>query len=208
MRGANDMLLFNEQELRVLMTRREASVYSAVEAVDAEKMKSGNLAEIATQLASQHALTAPRLLEDKVTVEQQEAQVDVRGDPNFMLFDRSRPAYKPGTQISFFVPFEGNPELFSARPSRWSSNPPRARVENRELVVSRQGISLNAEQVKASFQQELANIKQWLEWIEQDVSSFNRELHAKVYQRLEARRERLKNAQGVVESLGFPTRKR
>jgi hypothetical protein len=64
-----------------------------------------------------------------------DAAVDVRHDQMRWIEDRSRPAIVPGERTEVRVPFEGDPELFYSKPNTMSSSPPRAVIENGEVVL-------------------------------------------------------------------------
>ena len=124
------------------------------------------------------------------------------------ILDRSGAFSLRWTQVSFHVPFDGNPDLFGARPSRFTLNPPRAEVRDGEWVFSYKRLDRDAQAVKAQLEGELASTREWLSWIQNDISSFNESLRAKAKQRIERRRERLVEDQGTVSQLGYPLRRR
>lgn len=206
MRSRSDTLFVNH-DLHTLLQQREAEMNASIEQADAGRIQSSNLAELAAHFAKQYELRTPRLREDEVKVDQREVEVDISRDPNFAIFNRGGSNYRPGTEVSFYVPFEGDADLFEAKPSTWSSSFPHASIDGSELVISHQGVQLQTEGVKAFFNQELRLIKEYLGWIEKDVDQFNASLQSKAYQRLEARRERLKQGQSVVDGLGFPRKR-
>ena len=146
--------------------------------------------------------------ESDIQASQEETQVDVSHDPRRFIFDRSRPFYLPGTTVSFHVPFDGDSELFGAQPSSFTSCPPQADVRDGELVFSFKRLDHDAQVVKAEFERQLAAVRQYLSWVQNDVAPFNESLRAKAKQRIEHRREKLLKDQGMVSQLGYPLRRR
>src|SRR4030042_1298093 len=64
-----------------------------------------------------------------------DAQVNVTGRFEYDIFD-GRPTYVNGTRLTFFVPYEGDGELFQCKPSTFNYNPPRADVREGELIFT------------------------------------------------------------------------
>jgi len=98
------------------------------------------------------------LKEDAIETDQREATVDVSQDQQRIIFDRSQPFYMKGTEISFFVPYEGDGNLFEFKPNHFTLNPPRAHVDEGQLVLSYTRLDHDAEAVKREFQSDLASI--------------------------------------------------
>jgi hypothetical protein len=79
-------------------------------------------------------------------------QIDISRDPGHMEFYlETGPTQVAGTQITFFVPFEGDPDLFRCQPSVHQLYGPRARIEGSELSLMYQTTDHNAEPIKAEF---------------------------------------------------------
>jgi hypothetical protein len=106
------------------------------------------------------------------------------------------------------VPYEGEKDLFFCHPSTFNFNPPRATITKNEAQFVYERLDHNAEAVKSEFGRDLANLREYLGWIEQDVKQFNSQLKQKIQQRIEWRKQKILNDRGLVASLGFPLRKR
>jgi hypothetical protein len=141
-------------------------------------------------------------------VEQNEASIDVSQDLFRIVFDRSGPFYVKGNGVSFFVPFEGDKELFKCQPSTYTMNPPLGLIRENELVLHYDRTDHNAEAIKSTFQNDLGRIRQYLQWMSDNVSQFNQSLGDRVKSHIEERRSKLLKDQGLVSALGFPLRRR
>ena len=141
-------------------------------------------------------------------MEQKETQVDVSRDPRRMIFDRSEPFFVKGTDIAFFVPFEGDAALFNCQPNQFSLSPPRGCVTNGELVLRYIQTEPDAIAVKREFERDLASIKQYLASISEQVTRANEELKAKINLWVQTRRNWLLTNQSMVASIGYPMRRR
>ena|SRR2546423_10724989 len=199
--------LFSDYDLRATLEAHETKMNSEIDNLDRRRALEANLDELCDLLEKEYRIEVPRLDETRIEVSQKDAQVDVSHDPFRAIFDRSQPFYVSGTQISFLVPFSGDKGLFKCRPSSFNFNPPRAVVGENQISLVYTVIEQNPEAVRASFDRDIAQIRQWLTWVDNDAAQFNASLRAKVRQRLERRREKLARDQSLAAGLGFPVRK-
>lgn len=119
--------------------------------------------QLVDEVVREYHLAAPVLKVEDISVEQQDAKVDVSRDYNRHIFDRSQPFYLSGTRVTFFVPFEGDAELFGARPSTYSSTFPFADVKGSELVFSYDQLDHDAAAVRGKFDHDLAQVSPYLD---------------------------------------------
>jgi hypothetical protein len=200
--------LFNDYDLDAVVETRRQRMKEAIDAADAEGIRSGDLEELTQGYASQFSLDVPELIEGAISVEVDEAQIDVRHDPMRMVMDRSRPAYVSGIRARYHVPVQGDPDLFKCRPNRFSGVIPAAHeLGANELVFAVERPDTDVAATKAAFEHELAEVKKTLGWVRERAQTFNESLPADVRQRIVARRERLQQMDKGIGSLGVPIRK-
>ncbi|MFX1577999.1 MAG: hypothetical protein ACFFCF_12640, partial [Promethearchaeota archaeon] len=202
------MYLFIEGELRVFLEVRKENALAEIEEQDANYILNVNFSDFCKYLFQKYSLEPIVLDETKISVDQQERDIDVSGDPRRWITDRSRPFFVKGTKVTYFIPFKGNLELFKYKPSTYTYNPPMGHVGNQELELSFEGVDQAPEQVRQDFERRLADIKKWLSWVSADVGSFNESLSQSIEIRVKARQERLLKAKGLVADLGFPLKQR
>jgi hypothetical protein len=132
------------------------------------------------------------------------------GDPRRMAYflGHGRPVYVTGTEISVEVPFEGDGGLFRLRPSTFSSAPPYGKVTGNTLIFTSWSDNFQSDQVQASIQQWLAEIRKYLEWHIGSFAGFNGSLERDIRQAIEQRRARLLRDQNLVAGLGIPLKRR
>ena len=201
-------MLFSRFNLDAALGKQDDKLRGRVESVPASEILSKPPDQLAEDLFDAFRVDPPVLRESDIQTSQEEAQVDVSHDPMRHVRDRSRPFYLPGTSVSFHVPFDGDSKLFHAQPSRFTLSRPHADVRDRELVFSYQRLDHDAEAVKAEFERELAEVREYLSWVQNEVAPFNESLSAKANQRIVRRREKLLKDQGMVSQLGYPLRRR
>lgn len=203
-----DEVLFVNYDLHAVLQAHEAEMLSKIDAIDQNELLGIDIDQLCDYYEAEYRVDVPRLDESAVTVDQRETQIDVSQDPGRFIRDRGRPFYVTGTDVTFFVPFEGDANLFDCAASSRSSLPPRAIVGSKELLVVVRRPSLDAEAARAEFDRQLSGIRQHLGWITKDVEPFNAGLRAKAKGRIEARREKALRDKGIVSDLGFPLRRR
>ena len=201
-------LLFSNYDLRAVMEEQGQKLVGEIDLMDANRLLNTNPQELVAYFEQKYRINVPKIDEQNIQIDQASAQVDVSHDHNRLIFDRDRPVYIEGTEITFYVPYEGDKELFKCRPSTFTLNPPRVQVSEREILFIYQLTSHDAEAVKKQFSRELEEVKKWLSWIEKDVTPFNVQLKGKVDGRITSRREKLIKDQGLAANLGFPMRRR
>lgn len=200
--------LFVKGELRGFIENRKREAFNNIQSQDANYILNVSVSDFCKYLLQKYALVSPILEETKITVDQEEKSVDVSHYPNRLIIDESRPSYVKGTEITYYVPFEGNAELFKYKPATYTFNPPSGVVNNQELCLSFECIDHDTERLKQNFQRELSEIKKWLAWVSNDVRQFNESLPNEIEKQVKERREKLLKDRGLVAELGFSLRKR
>jgi hypothetical protein len=200
--------LFVSSDLRSDLENHERELMQRIHSMDPDELLSSPLDDLVEHFLEDYRVAVPVLQYDHISVTQGEARVDVSQDRGRYIRDPNRPFYLTGTEVTFFVPFEGDANLFSCAASSRTTNPPKAEVSGSELVVRYTRTDHNAEAVKLEFDAALRNIQQHLGWIANDVRPFNDELPNKIRSALDRRREKLLADRGLVASLGYELRQR
>ena len=204
---AND-LLFSQYDLRGTIQNLEQKMFGEIDAIDGNRLLNTSIDDMCDYFEQEYKIAVPRLDEENIQVDQGEARVDVSRDHDRFIVDRSQPFYITGTNVTFYIPYQGDANLFKCKPSTFTFNPPRASVAENELRLEYTLTHHDADRVKSTFERDLSEIRKWLEWIEKDVLPFNQSVRGKAHQRIEARREKLLEDQGLAANLGFPLRQR
>ena len=200
--------LFAEYDLREVLQRQEARLFEEIDKLGGEQLLNTPIEDLCDYFEQQYKVHPPQLREDEITVEQHETDVDVSRDPLRSIPGLHGPVYVKGTKVQYFIPYEGDQELFKCQPSRFSFSPPRGRIEAGEITLTFVLLEHNVNKVKTEFERALTQIEDHLEWINSDVSQFNATLRDKIRRHIENRRQKLLKDQDLVASLGFPLRKR
>lgn len=194
--------LFSKYDLSLTLLEQERRIKAAVEKIEPNTFLNSSPDELCDELEQQFKIDVPSLKEDAIQVDQQEASVDVSGDPNRMIFDRSQPFHMKGTEVTFFVPFEGDANLFFFRPNQFSLSGVRANVREGELAFSYTRLDHDAQATKREFENDSAFVRSHLEIQRNQVKHYNENLRSRIQAFVSERRDRLLKSQGMVAALG------
>jgi hypothetical protein len=203
-----DNYLFTKFKLREVLENHEQEMMREIDAIEGNRLLNTSVEDLCDYFEGKYRIEMPKLKEDQITAEQQEINVDISQDPSRFIRDRSKPFHIKGTQVTFFVPFEGESDLFQCKPDRYTLNPPRVTIRGNELLFHYQRTDHDAEAVKRAFHDDLSLVHQYLAWIDPMVSEFNASIRDRARKHIQTRREKLLKDQGLVSALGFPLRKR
>lgn len=201
-------LLFKNYELRAVLEGHRKEAEGAVVELPATEVAAETEESVLDRLEEEYRVVPLELLEDKATVEQEEAQADVSGDPLRFIRDRSQPFYVPGQRVRYYVPYRGDQELWRCRPSRYTLNPPSADVAKDEIVFEFTVPSADIAQTRGWFDTAIASVRQWISFSKQDVEMHNQQLRPILRDALRRRRNLLATAAKEVEALGLPVRRK
>lgn len=200
--------LFWRHDLSAILRNQEQKLFQQIDAVDRDQLLTTGVDDWCDYFEQQFKVDVPKLKQNEVQVDQDEANVDANQDRARDIRDRNQAFYIRGTRITFLVPFEGDRELFKCRPSTYSTTHPFGTIDQNTLVLTYTRTDHDAEAIKVAFNRDMSEIQKCLDWIEEDVRPFNESLRTKIKQRIEGRREKLLKDQGLVTALGFPLRRR
>ncbi len=165
--------------------------------------------ELCTCLVEKYRVNIPILKKNEILVESpREKQIDVSQDPMRVVFDRSKPCFITGTEVEINVPFIGDAEAFTIKPTVFSFSPQSGSIRDKTLVISISGVDLEVEQVSQEINNALDRIDEVLTTLRNKANSLNSQLDSIARQCLTQRRDKLIADQKLVESLGFKLKER
>lgn len=181
-------------------------MFAAIDSANSSEISSGDADQLASRYADQFSLHAPEIIDGAISVTVEEAQVDVTGNNLYGYFG-SGPNYVPGIAASYFVPFNGDSEMFRCRPSTFSLSPPTSELGDHELTLHFTRPGEDIASTKADFDRQLSEIKQSLARLRDNCNSFNAALPSQARQQLLQRRDRLTAMAQGTQSLGIAIRR-
>lgn len=202
----NAELLFRNREGYAVQEHQRQAMASAIAEVDPETLASSDIDSLANQFADRFSLQVPEIIDGAISIEVDEADIDVTGDFRFGAFG-SEPTYVSGIRASYYVPYSGETEMFHYAPSTRSLSLPAIELRRGDLKFTYERPDQDVGATKVDFEKELAQVKLSLGWVESDVRTFNASLPAQARERLLARKARVEQMTKGVQSLGVPIRR-
>jgi hypothetical protein len=195
-----------------MLEKCEHEMMSEIDHIDGNRLLNTSVDALCDYCEQKYKLDVPVLREQEVTTEQNEVRVNI-ADRHRRMFgydvdDERQPSYVTGTAVSFFVPFDGDPELFKYRPSSFYMDTPHATICRDAIILTYTLLEHDANRVKSDFEHDLSQLRMNLKNVENDVSRFNSSLRVKAKERIETRRQKLLADQSLVAALGYPLRRR
>jgi hypothetical protein len=209
--GVKEEILFSRNDIFNVLEGRKQAVKKRVESIAANKVLNASEHDLVQALVEEFRLAVPVIKEEGICIaDAGEAQVDVSGDPNrLFMFDLSGPVYVPGNKTVIAVPFEGgDADFFRIQPQTYGSVSPRARIGDRELLLTYMRTDQNAVALKRDYEEAVKYIKECLSRLSQSAAQFNGQLEGLVTSHLKARKARLLADADMVAALNLPMKKR
>lgn len=195
------------KDLNGFFQKRMDSAIKEIQATNKDYILNVNIPDYTKYLIEKYELKTPILHEDKITSDYEEINVDRARNPSRLSRYSCGPRYVTGTRVTLYIPFEGDVDLFTYRPSTFSTGISlEATLNNQELLIYFEGVSDPHEYVKAEFERQLKGIEKYLGWVEKDVRGFNSNLAQKIKLKIEERRNKILKDGNLISSLGFPLR--
>lgn len=200
--------LFSKYDLSLAILEQDKKVKDAVEKIEANTFLNRSPNDLGDEIEREFKIDIPTLKHDAVEVDQREATVDISGDRNRIFFDTSGPVYRKATEIAFFIPYDGDKNLFNFRPNQFTLRAVFAEVTSNELRFSYTRADHDAEAAKRDFQNDVKFVEDHLQIQRGQVKGYNDTLRSKIDASINERRERLLKSQGSVAALGYAMRRR
>lgn len=199
-------LLFSEYDLREVLANQLRLVSNHVIKIEQERFQRESDEMLAAAVASELVVAPLELDETEISVSSRDAKVDVSHDFNRAVFDRSRPTYVDGIEVTYHVPFRGDKELLRCKPNTFTFSPPRAVIAANELQFPYRQADRNVAVTKQWFTDDLRRVKEWMPWVNEQVTEYNSSVESAVRQRVAQRRQELEQTKNDLGSLGFKVR--
>lgn len=206
-RGQTDLLFCSVDWHSVTESQRQRMT-GEITATDGDRLMNTSTDSLSDYFVEKFQINALALVDDAISVDQREVDVDVSGDRSRYINDRSRPFMMKGTSYEVEVPFTGDSDLFKVQPTSFTSNPPRGSVRGKSLFFGVSGTSLEAGQVRSEIDRTLAAVKGYLATMSKDATAFNSTLRQMAVEQIEQRKKKLRSDRDIVASIGFPMKRR
>ena len=204
-RGGDNNLLFIQGDLSDTLRAQTMKLLAEIDGFSSDYILKASFDDLTNHLIDKFHVEPILLHKDDIHIGNNgDTTVDMGHDFRY----GGRATNVPATFAEFVIPFTGDPIIFRLKPSTYHYNPPRAIVSGQELHLSYTSVEHNPTAMRSSFDNDLKNIEQFLQWGEAQIQSYNQGLKATIQQQLNSRKEKFLKDRGLVESLGFPIKTR
>jgi hypothetical protein len=184
--------LFSSFDLRERLGVQRAQLDEALAALEDQRLLDTAPEQLVSYFVQNYQIEAPTLRRHEW-----QAETDDYVDDNTTAH-----------RLEIEVPFDGDAQWFGAQAGPWSGISCPVRINGQSLLLSFE-IKHGAEQAaRAQIERELHEIEKALEWIRQEIKTYDARLRATVEVAIQTRRQRAMAHHELVASLGIPLRKR
>jgi hypothetical protein len=199
--------LFSEGDLARGLDANRRRIRELVDAIHREQFLATSVDTICEHIVAQLTVDPLVLHEDKMTMEHAETKIDVTHRFEYGGSLDGRPVMVDGHMLTFYIPLSGDADLWRARPSTFSLNPPRGDIDTRRKLLT---LSFaNTSQTEQSwFKQQLegamASIRQSIAAQLSQIQQHNASLPKAVQEAVAHRRDQLSKLHGLVSAFNIP----
>lgn len=212
---SKDNILFYEGDLDGTLRNHLNQIISKVDQIQKDQLLATPEDDLVQHICASIEVEPITLHEDSTEMEQLEIKIDVSGCRGRNPFHDRGPIYVAGLRVVVSIPYTGDHILWKLRPNSWQSVFPRANVRNtgRDAVghidiVIEQPSDEPQDRIKQQLERELDSIRFYLKSQRNQIEQFNATLPSRIRQAVQARKERVKRHEGVVDLLGIPLKRR
>jgi hypothetical protein len=200
--------LFCTYDLSPSLQGSQQKMREEIESLDGNRLLNTAVADLTGYFVEKYKVEPITLKQEDWYADTKEVRVDVRHDQMRWINDRSRPVLVAGERTEVRIPFEGEADLFYSQSNMMSSNPPRAVIEGKELVLCFEMPSDAVREVRPLVDQSLKDIEQYIGWQRPMIEGHNSALSGIAQQAIENRRARLLAQSKRASALGIPVKRR
>jgi hypothetical protein len=191
----------SREELRSVLASRAQRALDAVAQIPEAQLLAENLDVLVASVAEPNCPGSIRPRWDEMTAgDAREATTAVR-----RMLD-GRELTVPSLALDVHVPVDGPAELLRYQASSFTLSPMAGAVKGSGLELSFNDRNLSAPDVERRVEEWKASVNQHVEWVNNDLSAHKTTVYAQVRTAIEARKQRLLDAQQLRAALSIPMR--
>ncbi len=203
--------LFSKGDLSSVLDGQRQSIPRLAEEIPRDQFLATSVDTLVEHLTAKLAIDPLVLHEDQMSMEQSEMKIDVTGRFEYGGSFDGRPVHADGHQLTFHLPFSGEPELWDMRPNVWSSMIPQGDVDRRRNLLTmsfRNTANTDSQWYKNEFSSNLQLIKQSVEAQARMLAEFNGSLPGSVRDAVAHRRAQVGKLHDLAAAFDIPMTKK
>ncbi|MYD79498.1 MAG: hypothetical protein F4X44_02665 [Gammaproteobacteria bacterium] len=202
--------LFSRVDWHSVKEQQRHTLQSEIDKIDGNQLLNTSIDDLCKYFEEKFRIDVPVLIKDQIVADQQETQIEVSISIDRMpqFENPNRTNRVAGTLVEVTIPFHGDEEAFNIRPATYTFSPPAAEIRASTLIIGIKGNNLDPLAVRSKIDDTIGTIEQYLDWLSNDVETFNNQILSIATERIDRRRQKLLADQNLVASLGFPLKER
>lgn len=189
--------LFSKYNLFSVIEAQKQALDEGIKGLSNDRIQSTEESQLVAELKREFYLDPLVIKEEDIEVEQRDTKIDVTGSFDRLAFGPG-PHEVDGIEVSYYVPFLGDPDLLQCQPSRFTSMTPYAEIEGHNLIIRVDIENIDTENPESQMQGDLNRIKDAAGWVNDDIAQFNQGVEDRVRGGINARKEQLAKVHQVI----------
>ncbi len=210
-----DNMLFSDGDLDSVLRALEPKLQEKVDEIPKEQFLATPEKSLLEHIVEQMRVEPIVLYEESIEMEQHETKVDVSNDPLRGPFLRESPFYVPGVKIVVLIPYSGDKGLWKIRPNQFMTVFPHGGIRDPNSkgigyldIVMQQPVGSDPARMKQHIESELHTIRFYVDAQKKQIDQYNSKLNTRAMAAINARKQRLKQHEGISAILGIPLKQR
>lgn len=211
----DDNLLFYEGDLDGMLRNHQNQITSKIDQIQKDQLLATPEDDLVQHVCDSMEVEPITLHEESAEMEQHETKIDVSGYRDQNPFRDRGPIYVAGIRVVVSLLYTGDHMLWKLKPNSWQPVFPRAKVSHSSRdtvghidIVVEQPSDEPQDRIKQRLESELKSIRFYLSSQRTLIEQFNAGLPGRIRQAVQARKERVKKNEGIVDLLGIPLKRK
>lgn len=161
--------------------------------------------ELLQKLKTSFMLDVPVLKPEEMTYAEEKTKIDARRLPNRLIRPGAGPVMEDATELTFHIPFDGDPEVFDIHPSASNSRLVEGEIVGQELLLRLKVVDGNFD-IQAHVARELQQVNWALNQLKSKDDYFTQELGAALANEVAKRKRSIESRSSITSNLNIPRR--
>lgn len=202
----NKPRLFSSGDLQSLLDQKLKEIKGIIERIPKEQFLGVPIESLVEHTKQSLVISPLALIEDQMRVDTKEIRVDVTGRFEYDFGDGDR-VVTDGYQVTFFIPFSGDPGLWRMRPGIWFSSEPNGEIDDQnrllKIICAYPG-NAGAEKYKGDLESSINQIRRLIESQKKLIDQYHEKLPTAIKECISNRRTRIEKLHGITAALNIP----
>lgn len=192
-------------DLRTVLDGLSAKATKTIKALDKDQVALENEQALFTELERQFVVVPLSLHRGKMTREgPREVNIELRSTRAY--FHGEDHVVVRGMEVTFIVPFDGDPWLFQFRPSSWTTVFPEGVIAGQEYRLTVQDPEKNADRVKQNRDLQMRYVEEYIRRQEGQINTYNESIMSTMKNAVAQRRKELQANVAFADDFDVPER--